>query len=130
MVPSYFTTVLVDVPSKRPSALKEKEIYAYNYDGGRDYCRFSCLLLPSPLSLTKFCIVLCSQFTSCSWLVFWGVCWFMGLFFFGGGWFLLFAFVLFFNLNLTQLITFTKVKNVVKPLKDLYNLPDDSNKGL
>lgn len=24
MVPSYFTTVLVDVPSKRPSALKEK----------------------------------------------------------------------------------------------------------
>lgn len=58
---------------------------------------------------------------------------FVGLwacFFLGGGWFLLFAFVLFFNLNLTQLITFTKVKNVVKPLKDLYNLPDDSNKGL
>jgi len=24
MVPSYFTTVFVDVPSKRPSALKEK----------------------------------------------------------------------------------------------------------
>lgn len=57
---------------------------------------------------------------------------FVGLWacFFWGGWFLLFAFVLFFNLNLTQLITFTKVKNVVKPLKDLYNLPDDSNKGL
>lgn len=58
---------------------------------------------------------------------------FVGLwacFFFWGGGGLLFAFVLFFNLNLTQLITFTKVKNVVKPLKDLYNLPDDSNKGL
>lgn len=53
-----------------------------------------------------------------------------GFGFFWEGWFLLFAFVLFFNLNLTQLITFTKVKNVVKPLKDLYNLPNDSNKGL
>lgn len=85
------------------------------------YCCFSCLLLLSPLSLPQFCTVLCSQFTSCGWLISWEVCWFIGGFF-GGGWFLLFVLVLFFNLNLTQLITFTKVKNIVKPLKDLYNL--------
>lgn len=34
MVPSYLTTVFVDVPSKRPSALKEREIYPCNYNGG------------------------------------------------------------------------------------------------
>lgn len=35
MVPSYFTTVFVDVPSKRPSALKEKKyLHVITMGGG------------------------------------------------------------------------------------------------
>lgn len=58
MVPSYFTTVLVDVPSKRPSALKEKEIC-----GGRDVLLLLFQLFAPSFSPFTATVLYCAVFT-------------------------------------------------------------------